>query len=258
MLELFRDSYRYREIIWVLAMKELKVRYKRSVLGFVWALLHPLLMMVVLTIVFSAIMRIPVEHYAVFLICTLFPWTFFSQSLAYSVESIVGNSGLLKSVHVPQLVLPLSAILANLINFLLSLFPLALLLLVLNHPFHGTWLYLPVPILALILFTLGCGFFFATLNVFFRDTTHIVQILLAAWFYLSPIIYSLDFVAPEYHVIFRLNPMLYILNGFRLAIYHGLVPSAASIAMSLGCGALALVIGFGIFRRYQDSFVFYA
>lgn len=257
MWELFRDGYRYRELIWILAIKELKVRYKRSTLGFVWALLHPLLMMAILTIVFSAVMRIAVDNYAIFLICTLFPWTFFSQSMAYSVDSIVGNASLLKSVFVPKMVLPVAAVLANLINFLLSLIPLALLLIVFDYPFHKTWLYLPVPVVALTLFALGCGFFFGAVNVYFRDMTHIVQILLAAWFYFSPIIYSLDFLPPAYHKFFRLNPMLYILDGFRHAIYYGNLPSAFSAIASLGWGALALIVGFGVFRRYQESFVFY-
>ena len=257
MLELIKNSYQYRELIWILAMKELNIRYKRSVLGFVWALLHPLLMTVVLTIVFSSLMRFSIEHYAIFLICSLFPWTFFAQSMAYGVESVIGNAGLLRSVYVPKLVFPVSAILANLINFLFSMIPLALLLVLFNHPFHATWLYLPVPLLALVLFTMGCGFFFAALNVFFRDVSHIVQILLTAWFYFSPILYSLDFVSPKIQIIFRLNPMLYILGGFRSAIYHGVLPSPASIALSLGFGMISLVIGFSIFRRYQDSFVFY-
>ena len=141
MLELVRDVHRYRELIWVLASKELKVRYKRSILGFVWALLHPLLMMTVLTIVFSAVLRVPVDNYAIFLLCTLFPWTFFSQSLAYSTDCIVNNADLLKVGYLPKLVLPVAAILANLINFLLSLVPLALLLAVFDFPFHKTLLY---------------------------------------------------------------------------------------------------------------------
>jgi ABC-type polysaccharide/polyol phosphate export permease len=259
---LIRDTVRYRELIWVLAVKELQVRYKRSVLGFVWALLHPLLMMVILTLVFSSVMRIAgVRDYAVFLICTLFPWTFFGQAVAYGVESIVGNAALLKKVAIPKFVFPMAAVLANLINFLLSLIPLALLLLFLRFPFHKTWAYLPVPMLALVLFTLGCCFFFATANVYFRDMAHIVQIILSAWFYFSPIIYSLDFVPAQFHLIFRLNPMLYILNGFRLAIYGdgitGLLPSGASVALSLGSGMLALLVGYWIFRSQQDKFIFY-
>jgi ABC-type polysaccharide/polyol phosphate export permease len=251
------DIYRYRELIWALALKELRVRYKRSVLGFLWALLNPLLMMIILTLVFGTIMRFSIDHYAIFLLSMLLPWTFFSQSLAYGVESVVGNAQLLKKVQVPKLVFPVAAVLANTINFLLSLLPLALLILVLRFPFHWTWIYLPVPMLGLFLFTLGTCFLFATANVFFRDVSHIVQIILSAWFYVSPIIYSLDFIPSRYRIFFRLNPILYVLNGFRLSIYYGLLPSVQSVAMSLACGIGAMVIGFGLFRRYQDSFVYY-
>jgi ABC-2 type transport system permease protein len=257
MIELGREIVRYRELIWALAIKELRVRYKRSMLGFFWALLNPLLMMLVLTAVFSQVMRAPIPHYAVFLISALLPWTFFSQALSYSVESIVGNGELLKKVYVPKSVFPLSAVLANIINFLLSLIPLALLLLGLRFPFHWTWIYLPVPLLGLMLFTVGFGLFFAAANVFFRDLTHILQILLAAWFYLSPIIYSVDFVPPRYRPLFHLNPIIYALNGFRMAIYYGQIPSAQSAGLSLAVGLLALVLGYAFFRRVQDSLVLY-
>jgi ABC-2 type transport system permease protein len=257
MLQLVRDVYRFRELIWALAVKELRVRYKRSVLGFLWALLNPLLMMIILTLVFGSIMRFSIDHYAIFLLSMLLPWTFFSQALAYSVDSVVGNAQLLKKVRVPKLVFPMAAVVANIINFLLSLIPLALLIAVLCFPLHWTWIYLPIPMLGLFLFTLGSAFFFAAVNVFFRDVSHIVQILLSAWFYASPIIYSLDFIPKKYHIFFRLNPMLYVLNGFRLSIYYGLLPTLPSVAMSLACGIVALVIGFALFRHYQDRFVFY-
>ena len=257
MFQFCADLYRYRELIWALALKELRVRYKRSVLGFLWALLNPLLMMIILTLVFGTLMRFSIDHYAIFLLSMLLPWTFFSQSLAYGVESVVGNAQLLKKVRVATLVFPVAAVLANVINFLLSLLPLALLIVLLRFPLHWTWVYLPVPMLGLFLFTLGTCFLFATVNVFFRDVSHIVQIILSAWFYVSPIIYSLDFIPQRYRFFFRLNPMLYVLNGFRLSIYYGLLPSVQSVAMSLACGMGALVIGFGLFRRYQDSFVYY-
>jgi len=255
--ELFRNTYRYRELIWALALKELRVRYKRSVLGFLWALLNPALLMVVLTLVFGTIMRFSIDHYAVFLLSTLLPWTFFSQSLAYSVESIVGNGDLLKKVRIAQLVFPVAAVISNIINFLLSLLPLMLLIALMRFPLHWTWVYLPIPMLGLFLFTLGTAFFFATINVFYRDVSHIVQILLSAWFYFSPVIYSLDFVSSKYRWLFRINPLLYVLNGFRLAIYYGMLPSLKSVGMSLACGITALVIGFTVFRRYQSSFVYY-
>jgi ABC-type polysaccharide/polyol phosphate export permease len=257
MTELVRDTYRYRELIWALAMKELKIRYKRSVLGFLWALLNPALLMAVLTLVFSTIMRFNIPHYAIFLLSVLLPWTFFSQSLSYAVESIVGNGDLIKKVKVAKLVFPMAALVSNMINLFLSLIPLALLVLLMRHPFYWTWLYLPVPLLALTLFTLGMTFFFATANVYYRDVAHILQIVLSAWFYLTPIIYSLDFIPVNYRWIFKLNPMIYVINGFRLAVYYGMLPKAPSIAASFVCGFVSLFIGFAIFRKYQNNFVFY-
>ncbi|HJS98333.1 MAG TPA: ABC transporter permease [Terriglobales bacterium] len=257
MFELTRDIYDYRELIWALAMKELRVRYKRSVLGFVWALLNPLLMMIVLTLVFGTIMRFSIDHYAIFLLSMLLPWTFFTQALTYSVESVVGNADLLKKVHIAKVVFPVAAVVSNIVNFLLSLIPLALLVLVLRFPLHWTWIYLPVPMLGLFLFTLGTSLFLAAINVFFRDISHIIQIILSAWFYFSPIIYSLDFIPAKHRWLFKLNPMLYVLNGFRLSIYYGLLPQLTSVAMSLACGVAAVLIGYGVFRRYQESFVFY-
>ena len=254
---MLRGLFQYRELIWALALKELRIRYKRSSLGFFWALLNPLLMMLILTAVFSTVMRIPVRHYAVFLISTLIPWTFFSQALTYSAESIVGNGELLKKVAVPKAVFPVAAVLSNTINFALSLLPLLLILALLRFPFYSTWILLPVPFVALVLFTMGCGFIFAAANVYYRDVSHIVQLLLAAWFYLSPVIYSLDFVPARFQAYFRLNPMLYLLNGFRDLIYYGAIPSSHLIALSFLFGAIALMVGWLIFSRYQDSFVFY-
>jgi ABC-type polysaccharide/polyol phosphate export permease len=169
----------------------------------------------------------------------------------------VSNGSLLKKVRLPKLVFPVAALVSNVINFLLSLIPLLVLIAALRFPLHWTWIYLPVPMIGLVMFTLGVGFLVATLNVFYRDVAHIIQVVLSAWFYFTPILFSLDFVAPSYRWIMRLNPMLYVLNGFRLAIYYGMVPSIASLAMSLACGFFALLIGFRVFRRYESSLVFY-
>src|SRR5712692_7208892 len=151
MKQLISETYQNRELIWALAMKELHVRYKRSALGFLWALLNPLLMMVILTMVFSTMFPVAIHHYPIFLLSTLLPWTFFSQSLSYSADSIVSNGDLLKKVYVAKSVFPIAAILSNMINFLLSMIPLVLILIVFRFPFYWTWLYLFVPLLSLVL-----------------------------------------------------------------------------------------------------------
>jgi ABC-2 type transport system permease protein len=257
MSELAQDIYRYRELIWALAIKELKIRYKRSVLGFLWALLNPALLMLVLTFVFSTVLRTNIPHYAIFLLSALLPWTFFSQCLSYAVEAVVGNGDLIKKVAVPKLVFPVAALVSNMINLLLSIIPLALIVLVMRHPFYWTWIYLPVPLLALSIFTLGASFLFATANVYYRDVAHIVQILLQVWFYVTPIIYTLDIFPARYRWVFKLNPLIYVLNGFRLAVYNGQLPRLQSILASFVCGFVCLIVGFGIFRKFQSEFVFY-
>lgn len=257
MIELLRDTLRYRELIWALALKDLKIRYKNSVLGFLWALLNPALIMLVLTLVFSSIMKFPIPHYAVFLLSVLLPWTFLTQSLSYAVESIVGNADLIKKVRVSKLVFPVAAVISNMINLLLSLIPLAIIVLAVGQPFYWTWIYLPVPLIALTIFTIGATFFFAAANVYYRDVAHILQIVIQAWFYVTPIIYPLTFIPNQYHWLFKLNPMIYVLNGFRLAVYYGQLPELRSIVASFVCAFAALIIGFAVFRKHQDEFVYY-
>lgn len=257
MAELFLETYRHRELIWALALKELKIRYKRSVLGFLWALLNPMLLMLVLTVVFSTIMMFPTPHYAIFLLSVLLPWTFFSQSLSYATESIVGNADLIKKLRVSKIIFPVAALVSNMINLLLSLIPLFLLAVMMRHPLHVTWLYLPIPLIALSLLTLGATFFFAVANVYYRDVAHILQILLQILFYVTPILYAEDFFPAKYRWIFKLNPLVFVLHGFRLSVYYGKLPELQSIIASFICGFISLMVGFTIFRRYQDDFVYY-
>ena len=257
MVELVRDTYRYRELIWALALKELKIRYKRSVLGFLWALLNPALLMLVLTVVFSVILKQSLWHYPIFLLSVLLPWTFFSQSLMYASESIVNSGDLIKKLSVSKLVFPCAAVISNMINFLLSMIPLALIVVLMGHPFFWTWIYLPVPLLALTLFTLGVSFFFATLNVFYRDVSHIVQIVVQLWFYVTPILYKIDIFPEKYRWLFKMNPMIYFMNGFRLSVYDGQLPRITSVIACFACALLSLVVGFSLFRRQQSNFVYY-
>jgi ABC-2 type transport system permease protein len=257
MHQLFSEIAHNRELIVALALQELRVRYKRSVLGFFWALLNPLFMMLILTVVFSTIMRIKIHAYSIFMLSALLPWTLFTQALTYSAETMVGHAHLLKKMYIGKAVFPVAAVLANIVNFAFSMVPLLILVVALRFPLHWTWIYLPIPFMGLLLFSLGCGFFVAAANVFFRDVAHIVQIVLQGWFYLSPVIYSLDFVPHRYQWLFHLNPMIYILNGFRLAIYYGVLPTFLSACMTLGVGLAALSLGYSFFRHYQDSFVFY-
>jgi ABC-type polysaccharide/polyol phosphate export permease len=160
-------------------------------------------------------------------------------------------------VYIDKAVFPAAAVLSNVINFVLSVIPLVVLIVALRFPLHWTWVYLPVASLILVVFSAGCCFFFAAANVFFRDVSHILQIILSAWFYLSPIIFSVDFVPKSYRLIFRLNPIAYILDGFRDAIYYGRLPSHTSMLTATLIAVFTLMLGYAFFRRSQETFVYY-
>lgn len=260
MLELVRDAYHYRELIWVLTLKELKVSYRGSLLGYLWSLLNPLLMTGVYVIVFTLfapVGRFGIGHYPIFLMCAMFPWNFYQQALSYSTDSIVHNGPLLTKIYLPKMVFPLAAVLANGINFALSLLPLAFFFWIFRLPIHKTWLYLPVPFLALVLFTTGCSFVGAAANVFFRDTQHLIQVFLRAYFFFCPVLYDLRHIDPKYHFLLSWNPLVYALDGFRLALFYGELPSPGAAVLSLAIGLLAVVLGYSFFRRFQDSFPLY-
>lgn len=223
-----------------------------------WALLNPALLMIVMSVVFTRLTPVVnVKNYPVFLLSTLLLYLFFSQSLSYAVDAMVGNADLIKKVAVPKLVFPVAAILSNVINLLLSLIPLVLLVLVMGHPFYWTWLLIPFPLAALSLLALGATFFFATANVYYRDVSHIIQVVLNAILYLTPILYTVEMFPPKYRWLFWLNPLTYSLSDFRMYVYYGQLPSLASLTASFAVGIASVIAGFWLFRRYQDEFVFY-
>jgi ABC-type polysaccharide/polyol phosphate export permease len=246
----------YRNLIYELAISDLKLRYRRSVLGFLWTMLNPLLMMMVLATVFSQVMRFAIEDYAVLLLAALLPWGFFSQSITNSLMSIVGKGSLLKKVYIPKAVIPLASVLTVLINFALSLIPLVLLVLIMGKPLTLALLFLPVATLLLAMFACGFAFLFSCLNVFFRDFMHMTDVLLQAWFYLSPIIYTVDMVPEAYRFWFELNPMFHYIQCFQQPIYHGQLPSQFTIVMCTLWGVLALLVGYTVFAKNADKFVF--
>jgi lipopolysaccharide transport system permease protein len=254
-MRLLSELFRYRNLLVELVLSELRLRYRRSVLGFLWTLLNPLLMMLVLTLVFSTVMRFAVKDYAILLFCGLLPWIFFSQSVNLSLMSIVGKGPLLKKVYMPKVVIPLSAVIATFVNFSLSLVPLSLILLALGHRVGVSVAFVPVAMFMLAAFTAGVSLLFACLNVFFRDFTHMTEVVLQAWFYASPVIYTIDMIPEAYRPAFAWNPVVYLVECFRAPIFAGQLPAANTIALAAGSSVAALVLGLFVFSRYEHQFV---
>jgi ABC-type polysaccharide/polyol phosphate export permease len=255
-----RELYRYRDLIFALVSRELKVRYRRSAIGFLWTMLQPLLMMLVLNVVFSSIFRIQMVYgnYAVYALAGVLFWNFFSQSIVASMNSLRGNALLLRKLPIPREVFPLATVISGVINLCLAIVPLLAILLVTGHPFTPALLFLPVAILLAAVFTLGAGLLLSPLAVFFSDVVEMIGVLLSILMYLTPVFYPMSILENTPYISWvRFNPVRSILEVFRDPIYQGEVPPLTHLTVCLGIALAALAIGAFVFRRSSDRIPFY-
>jgi ABC-type polysaccharide/polyol phosphate export permease len=248
------ELWRFWPVIQNMAVQELRVRYQRSVLGFFWTLLHPILMMAILTLVFSKIFR--TDHYAVYLFAGMVPWGFLSASLSECAFCIINNEGLIKRIYLPKLVFPLAKVLVNLATFLLSLVALFVLLKPLGSQFSLSLLCLPAVTLLFAAFTLGLSLIVATANTFFRDCGHLVSVVLQAWYFATPIIYPVSQFPEELRWRFFLNPAYPFIRMYQLVIRDGAWPSLSLFLLAAGVAAASLGIGYAAFKSQEDKLVF--
>lgn len=252
---------RFRELMILLVARDLKVRYKRSILGMVWTLLSPLLQMLVYTLVFSRIMRIGVPQFPVFLLAGLLPWTLVSVSATSSALSLLNNQSLIRKIAVPQAVYPLSIVGSKLVDLVVSLVPLAVLAAILGRPPGASWLLLVPAVVLATCFAAGLSLLFSSMTVFFRDVRHLIDILFQIWFYVTPIIYPHEFLeklgSPVLRGVLSLNPAAPIIRWFQMVVYEGRAPDAATAAFATLSAAVALVLGFAVFQRLEDEHIHY-
>jgi ABC-type polysaccharide/polyol phosphate export permease len=259
-----RELFNYRQLVAVLVVRELKVRYKRSLFGLLWTMLNPLLLMVVYTVVFSTIMPMAQKNFSIFLLSALLPWLFFQTAVMQGLNSILGNQELIRKVRVPQAVFPLSVVGSNLVNLALSMVPLFLLMAALKQPFSAALLFIPVGLFLLALFTSGVTLLLATFTVFFRDVKHLTEVAMQMLMYLSPVLYDLRMMGENKTWWFRafrkflaLNPMTYLLSMVREPVYYARVPDLRSIAIASGISFFTLLAGYVIFQRLQPRHIHY-
>jgi len=254
---MLRRTFQYRDLVLVLIQRELKVRYKRSAIGFLWTMLQPLLTMLVLQTIFSSIFRFSVQNYPVYVLAGLLFWNFFSQSITASMNSLRGNAALLKKLPLPQAVFPVATVAAGVVNLVLALVPLLVLLVLTGHPLRPSLLFLPVSIALAAIFTLGAGLLLSPLAVFFYDVVELVSVLIVLVMYLTPIFYPMAIVPEEYRWIVRYNPVRSILEVFRDPIYYSKIPPAQHLAVAAAVALIAFVLGYWSFRRSADRIGFY-
>ncbi|MFC1754924.1 ABC transporter permease [Thermoproteota archaeon] len=254
MLNKFKEVYAYRELLISLSVKDFKVRYKSASLGFLWTILNPLFLMVVFSVVFSLITRIQIEKYPVFLLTGLIPWTFFTLSLSNATHSIIDNANLIKKVNFPRGVIPLSIILANLYNFLLSLSVLFVFLFFFKVNIGPQIMLLPFVILLQIIFLVGICLLTSSLNVVYRDVKFIVEAILVAWFYGTPIFYSLDMVPKKLYFIWILNPMTGIVSIYREILFYGRLPDLKLTCLTILIVTGIFLLGINVFKKNEPTF----
>lgn len=265
MWQRWQELARYRDLLYYMVVRELKGRYKSSVLGFVWSLLNPLLMMLVFTVIFTLIMpNNQIQAYPIFLLCGLLPWNYFTSGVLSSVGSVIGNSNLVKKVYFPREILPISAVLAQLINFLLSLLVIFVLLIVFRIPLSPQLWLLPVVIVMQTCFIIGVSLFLSAINVYYRDTTMILDVVLMAWFFLTPVFYPIDILPKAYEAfglvldVHRLmnilNPMASIVNTYRDILYLGTYTSGDFFLRTAVTSVVVMLMGYWVFNKVSGNF----
>src|SRR5690349_6532887 len=239
---------RYFDLLHNLVTRAITQRYKPSVLGFAWTMLNPLLTMVILSVVFSAVFGSRVPNYPLFVIIGLLAWNLFALGSTQGLASIVDSGALIRKVAVPKEMFPMAAVAANLVNFLFSLAPLALVMLIMRVEITWAILWVPIGVALIGLFTLGVALTLGTLNVFFRDVRYFYEAALLAWFYGTPIFYPIDVLSPRARAVLQWNPMYVLVEVFRTPLYSGTAPAPGIVVTATLEAAVMVLAGWWIFR----------
>ncbi len=254
-IQTVKDIYSYRQMIYAFVRRELRGRYKGSVLGFFWTFLNPLLQLSVYSIVFSTIIKQGIDKYYLFLFVALIPWIFFSASVTGGAASVIAEKDMVKKIYFPREVLPIAHVTTNFVNMLLCFIVIFAVVIVSGTPlnFWALLCLITVWIVEYIL-ALGMAFLASSVTVYFRDMEHILGIVMMAWQYLTPVLYSYEIVPDQYKLIFSLNPMTPIIGAYRTILYESKVPELATLLWALALGLIILTIGWVTFTKLKRRF----
>ncbi len=250
--------WRYKDLLKQLVSRDIKLKYRRSFLGYVWSVLNPLLIMIVLTIVFSTMFSRNIENFPVYLFCGQLLYNFMSNSTHQAIFSITGNAALLKKTYLPKYIFTVSKITSGLIDFVFSMGALLIVILATGTPVSWYALLFPVVLLQVYVFSVGLGLFLAQANVFFRDIQYIYNAITTAWMYLTPILYPIELL-PSWLSwgIRHFNPMFFYISQFRDCFYYGQLIRWEYLVAGVVTAALMLLIGIFCFRKNEDRFILY-
>ena len=250
------DLARRRELLLHMTIRHLRGQYKQSILGYAWAILNPLSLMLILSFVFSTILRFESEGvpYPLFIFVGLLPWLFFSGALSSATDSVAGASSLVTKVYFPREILPTAAAFTKVVDLGFGLLILAGLMVYFGHPPEWTVVWVPLLFIIQLLFTLGLAYPLAALNLYFHDVRYLVGVALTLWFYLTPVIYPVDIVPQKYQFIYDVNPNSLLINAYRRVILEGVSPALDRLLLGLGIALVTFVVGYYLFKRMEPGF----
>jgi len=251
----WRELWAYRELLWVLTARDIKVRYKQTVLGAGWAIIRPLLTMIIFSVVFGQFAKMPSDGfpYPVFVYAALLPWTFFAAAISTSGQSLVGSANLVSKVYFPRLIIPLSSIGAGLIDLAISTGVLLGMMLWFGVGFTWNLLAAPLLLIGVVFTALGVGTLLSALTVAYRDFTHLTPFLVQIWMYITPVIYPVSLVPEKWQWLLYINPMTGLIEAFRSA-FLGKPFDLTGISISLGGAVLVFAFGVAYFERVERRF----
>ena len=252
-----QELYKYRYLIQELVIRDIKKKYRRSVLGVVWSILNPLLMMAVTAMVFSTLFRFDIGNYPLYLITGQVLFTFYSESTSFAMSSIIDNAGLIRKIYIPKYLFPLSRVISSCVNLFFTIPALILIILVTGEPLTFAMLSFIVPLFLFFIFCLGIGLILSTMTVYFRDMFHLYGILLSLLNYATPIFYPEKIVPVQFAWLLTLNPLYYFFKAFRMSVYEGVLPTGEILLYCVVIAAVAFMVGCYVFRKYQNHFILY-
>jgi lipopolysaccharide transport system permease protein len=253
----FKELWQYRELFWFLALRDIMIRYKQAVLGIAWAVIEPIMIMIVFTVIFGKVAKLPDGGipYPVLTFVAVLPWNLFSKTLAQSSNSLVSNAQMISKVYFPRLIMPAGSVIAGCIDFVISLVILALLMLYYGVLPTAAVFFLPIFFLLAVLVSLGAGLWFSALNVMYRDIKYIIPFIIRLGLYVSPVGFSSSVIPEKYRLLYSLNPMVGVIDGFRWCLLGGKAePYWPGLWMSVLMAILLVATGALYFRKTERTF----
>jgi ABC-type polysaccharide/polyol phosphate export permease len=256
-LSLWQELHKYRWLLEQLIARDLKKKYRKSILGYLWSVLNPLLMMLIMTIVFSKLFRFQIPNYPVYLLSGQLIFTFFGEATSIGMQGILANGAMIKKVYLPKYIFPFSSVLSSFTTMVFSLVALLIVMIATGTPFHWTIVLVPVALLYTLVFSIGIGILLSALLVFFRDLNYLWGVFLTALNYLTPIFYPVD-ILPEFaRKLIILNPLFDYINFFRKIVLYGQWPTIQEHAVCLGFALVSIILGGWVFKNKQKDFILY-